>query len=63
VGITAHGKTLRIEAIAASVLPELTQTVVHMFRLDEDLLERSYESSRDLGLAPTEGRRIHEQRR
>jgi 3-methyladenine DNA glycosylase/8-oxoguanine DNA glycosylase len=37
VRITAHGKTLRIEAIAASVLPELTQTVAHMFRLDEDL--------------------------
>jgi 3-methyladenine DNA glycosylase/8-oxoguanine DNA glycosylase len=34
VRISAHGKNLRIEGSAD---PKLTQTVAHMFRLDEDL--------------------------
>jgi hypothetical protein len=37
VRITARGKKLRVETVSGSVVPELTQTVAHMFRLDEDL--------------------------
>ena len=35
VRITASGKKLRIEAVAGSIVPQLTQTIAHMFRLDE----------------------------
>ena len=35
--ITASGTKLRIEAVAGSIVPQLTQTIAHMFRLDEDL--------------------------
>ena len=37
VRITARGTKLCIETVAGSVVPKLTQTVAHMFRLDEDL--------------------------
>ena len=37
VRITARGTKLCIETAAGSVVPQLTQTVAHMFRLDEDL--------------------------
>src|SRR6058998_1798680 len=37
VRITASGKKLRVEAVAGSIVPQLTQTIAHMFRLDEDL--------------------------
>jgi 3-methyladenine DNA glycosylase/8-oxoguanine DNA glycosylase len=37
VRITARGKMLRIETVAGSVAPQLTQAVAHMFRLDDDL--------------------------
>jgi N-glycosylase/DNA lyase len=37
VRITARGRKLLIETVAGSVVPQLTQTVAHMFRLDEDL--------------------------
>jgi 3-methyladenine DNA glycosylase/8-oxoguanine DNA glycosylase len=37
VRITAPGQNLRIEAVAGSYHEQLTKTVAHMFRLDEDL--------------------------
>jgi N-glycosylase/DNA lyase len=37
VRVTARGMKLRIETVAGSIQPQLTQTVAHMFRLDEDL--------------------------
>jgi 3-methyladenine DNA glycosylase/8-oxoguanine DNA glycosylase len=37
VRITARGRRLRIETIAGSIVPQLTQTVAHIFRLDEDV--------------------------
>jgi 3-methyladenine DNA glycosylase/8-oxoguanine DNA glycosylase len=37
VRITARGKKLRIEAVIGSLAPQLSDTVAHMFRLDEDL--------------------------
>jgi 3-methyladenine DNA glycosylase/8-oxoguanine DNA glycosylase len=37
VRITASGQTLRIETLAGSYHEQLTKTVAHMFRLDEDL--------------------------
>jgi hypothetical protein len=37
VRITAHGTKLCIETVAGSAVPQLTQTVARMFRLDEDL--------------------------
>jgi 3-methyladenine DNA glycosylase/8-oxoguanine DNA glycosylase len=37
VRITARRKKLRVEAVTGSVVPQLMQTVAHMFRLDEDL--------------------------
>lgn len=37
VRITTNGGKLRIEAVAGSIVPQLTSTVAHMFRLDEDL--------------------------
>jgi hypothetical protein len=37
VRITARGRKLCIETVAGRVVPQLTQTVAHMFRLDEDL--------------------------
>jgi 3-methyladenine DNA glycosylase/8-oxoguanine DNA glycosylase len=50
VRITAHGKKLRIETVAGSVVPQLKKTVAHMFRLDEDL-SGFYELVRDDELA------------
>jgi hypothetical protein len=50
VHITAHGKKLRIETVAGSVVPQLMKTVAHMFRLDEDL-SGFYEFVRDDELA------------
>jgi len=35
--VTANGPALRIETIAGSLHPKLTEAVAHMFRLDEDL--------------------------
>ncbi len=35
--ISANGATLRIETVAGSYDKRLTETVAHMFRLDEDL--------------------------
>jgi 3-methyladenine DNA glycosylase/8-oxoguanine DNA glycosylase len=35
--VAANGPTLRIETIAGSLHPKLTEAVAHMFRLDEDL--------------------------
>jgi N-glycosylase/DNA lyase len=37
VRITVRRKKLRVEAVTGSVVPQLMQTVAHMFRLDEDL--------------------------
>jgi 3-methyladenine DNA glycosylase/8-oxoguanine DNA glycosylase len=37
VRITARGRKLRVETVSGNVAPQLTQTVAHMFRLDEDL--------------------------
>jgi 3-methyladenine DNA glycosylase/8-oxoguanine DNA glycosylase len=37
VRITACGKKLRIQPAVGSFHPQLTKTVAHMFRLDEDL--------------------------
>ena len=37
VRITAAGKHLRVEAVAGTYHEQLTKTVAHMFRLDEDL--------------------------
>jgi 3-methyladenine DNA glycosylase/8-oxoguanine DNA glycosylase len=37
VRVTEHKGKLRVEAAAGSFTPELTRTVAHMFRLDEDL--------------------------
>jgi len=37
VRISANGATLRIETVAGSYDKRLTETVAHMFRLDEDL--------------------------
>jgi 3-methyladenine DNA glycosylase/8-oxoguanine DNA glycosylase len=37
VRITARSRKLRIETLAGSVVPQLKDTVAHMFRLDEDL--------------------------
>lgn len=42
VRITERGGKLRIETVAGSAVRQLTQTVAHMFRLDEDL-SRFYE--------------------
>jgi 3-methyladenine DNA glycosylase/8-oxoguanine DNA glycosylase len=50
VRVTARGRKLWIETVAGSVVPQLTQTVAHMFRLDEDL-SRFYELVRDDELA------------
>jgi 3-methyladenine DNA glycosylase/8-oxoguanine DNA glycosylase len=50
VRVTARGRKLWIETVAGSVVPQLTQTVAHMFRLDEDL-SRFYELVRDDDLA------------
>jgi hypothetical protein len=36
VRIAAAGKRLLIETLAGSVVPQLVQTVTHVFRLDED---------------------------
>jgi 3-methyladenine DNA glycosylase/8-oxoguanine DNA glycosylase len=43
-------RKLLIETVAGSVVPQLTQTVAHMFRLDEDL-SRFYELVREDELA------------
>jgi N-glycosylase/DNA lyase len=37
VRIRAKGKKLEVETVAGSYHPQLTKTVAHMFRLDEDL--------------------------
>jgi 3-methyladenine DNA glycosylase/8-oxoguanine DNA glycosylase len=50
VRVTARGRKLWIETVAGSVVPQLTQTIAHMFRLDEDL-SRFYELVRDDELA------------
>jgi hypothetical protein len=46
VRITARGRKLRIETLAGSVVPQLKDTVAHMFRLDDDL-SGFYELVRD----------------
>ena len=50
VRVTARGRKLWIETVAGSVVPQLTQTIAHMFRLDEDL-SRFYELVREDELA------------
>jgi N-glycosylase/DNA lyase len=50
VRITARGRKLLIETVAGSAVPHLTQTVAHMFRLDEDF-SRFYELVREDELA------------
>jgi len=50
VRITARGTKLRIETAAGNVVTQLTDTVRHMFRLDEDL-SRFYELVREDQLA------------
>jgi hypothetical protein len=50
VRITARGRRLRIETVAGSAVPQLADTVAHMFRLDEDL-SAFYELVRDEELA------------
>jgi 3-methyladenine DNA glycosylase/8-oxoguanine DNA glycosylase len=50
VRITARGAKLRIETVAGSAVPQLTDMVRHMFRLDEDL-SAFYELVRDDDLA------------
>jgi 3-methyladenine DNA glycosylase/8-oxoguanine DNA glycosylase len=50
VRITAHGKRLRVETVAGSVVPQLRETVAHVFRLDEDF-SALYELVRDDELA------------
>ena len=37
VRVTLEEDSRRIETVSGSVVPQLTQTVAHMFRLDEDL--------------------------
>ena len=44
--VTARGRKLWIETVAGRVVPQLTQTIAHMFRLDEDL-SPFYELVRD----------------
>ena len=50
VRITAPGEKLRIETVAGSLVPQLSDTVKHMFRLDQDL-SGFYERVRDDDLA------------
>jgi 3-methyladenine DNA glycosylase/8-oxoguanine DNA glycosylase len=50
VRISPSDKKLRIETVAGRTVPQLTQTVAHMFRLDEDL-SRFYELVREDELA------------
>jgi 3-methyladenine DNA glycosylase/8-oxoguanine DNA glycosylase len=50
VRVTEHDGKLRIETVAGSFSPQLTLTVAHMFRLDEDL-SRFYELVREDDLA------------